>query len=408
MSSVESTTGAAAGSRRGWMVLAAIGAAIAAGYFYWTRSEDDRAQAVPQAGAAAARIAPVVAVPATTGDIGVYLTGLGTVTPLNTVTVRSRVDGQLMRVLFEEGQTVKRGDILAEIDPRPFEVQLAQAEGQMARDQALLANARIDLERYRGLHKEDSIPKQQLDTQAALVRQCAGTVQMDQAHVDQAKLQLAYARVTAPITGRLGLRLVDPGNVVYANDATGIVVITQLQPISVIFTLPEDSLQTVLAKMRDGAPMPVEIYDREQKKQLATGTLLTVDNQIDTRTGTVRLKAEIANEDGMLFANQFVNARLLVDKKTATTLVPTAAVRRGTQGTFAYVVQADQTVALRPIEVDVSEGDTASVATGLSPGDLVVIDGIEGLRDGSRVEIVSRTPAIDEGQPRKLATDEHR
>jgi multidrug efflux system membrane fusion protein len=298
-----------------------------------------------------------------------------------------------MRVLFEEGQSVKQGDVLAEIDPRPFEVQLAQAEGQMARDQALLANAKIDVERYRGLHKEDSIPKQQLDTQEALVRQYEGVVQMDKAQIDQARLQLSYSHVTAPITGRLGLRQVDPGNVVYANDALGLVVITQLQPISVIFTLPEDSLQKVLAKLHDGAPLAVDVYDREQQKQLATGTLLTVDNQIDTRTGTVRLKAQMANQDGMLFPNQFVNARLLIDKKTSTTLVPSAAVRRGTQGTFTYVVQADKTVAMRPITVDVTEGDTASVASGLAAGDLVVVDGVEGLRDGSRVEMVSRTPA---------------
>lgn len=392
MSSIESTTAPVAGSRRTWMALAAAGVVIVGAYFYWTRSAEESTPAATGSAAAPARVVPVVAVPATTGDLGVYLTGLGTVTPLNTVTVRPRVDGQLMRVLFKEGQTVQRDDVLAEIDPRPFQVQLAQAEGQMARDQALLANAKIDLQRYRGLFKEDSVPKQQLDTQEALVRQYEGVVQMDQGLIEQARLQLTYARVTAPISGRLGLRLVDPGNIVHATDTLGLVVITQLQPISVVFTLPEDSLQAVLAKMHAGAALTVEVYDREQQKQLAAGKLLTVDNQIDPRTGTVRLKAEMANADGALFPNQFVNARLLVDQKTAATLIPTAAVRRGTQGTFAYVVKPDQTVAMRSINVDITEGDTAAVATGINAGDLVVVDGLEGLRDGSRVEIQARTP----------------
>jgi multidrug efflux system membrane fusion protein len=392
MRSVESTTAPVAGSRRAWAALAAAGILGAGAYLYWARSAEDALVTAPGAGGASARVAPVVAVPAATGNLDLYLTGLGTVTPLNTVTVRSRVDGQLMRVLFEEGQMVTRGDVLAEIDPRPFEVQLAQAEGQMARDRALLANARIDLERYRGLYKEDSIPKQQLDTQEALVRQYEGVVQMNQAHIDQANLQLSYARVTAPISGRLGLRLVDPGNIVHANDPAGIVVITQLQPISVIFTLPESNLPAVMARVRAGTPLAVELYDREQRTRLATGTLLTVDNQIDTRTGTVRLKAEVPNQDGSLFPNQFVNVRLLVDTKSEATLIPNAAVRRGTQGTYAYVVQPDRTVAMRPITVDVSAGDRTAIASGLQPGDMVVIDGAEGLRDGSRVEVVARTP----------------
>lgn len=393
MNSVESTTAPVAGSRRTWAAVAVLGIIAAGAYFYWTRSAEESATATPSGGAPPARVVPVVAVPAKTGDLGVYLTGLGTVTPLNTVTVRSRVDGELMRVLFEEGQTVKQGDVLAEIDPRPFQVQLAQAEGQMARDQALLANAKIDLQRYRGLYKEDSVPKQQLDTQEALVRQYEGVVQMDQAQIEQAKLQLTYSRVTAPISGRLGLRVVDPGNIVHATDAQGIVVITQLQPISVVFTLPEDSLQAVLAKVHAGVALEVEIYDREQQKRLAVGKLLTVDNQIDPRTGTVRLKAEVANADGTLFPNQFVNARLLVDKKTGATLIPTTAVRRGTQGTFAYVVKPDQTVAIRPISIDVTEGETAALASGVDSGELVVIDGLEGLRDGSKVEMQARTPA---------------
>ncbi|HUJ18379.1 MAG TPA: MdtA/MuxA family multidrug efflux RND transporter periplasmic adaptor subunit [Nitrospirota bacterium] len=376
------------------IVLLVIGLAV---FFAKGGQKASRAAQSPQASPGT----PVTAVPVKKEDLGVYLSGLGAVTPLNTVTVKSRVDGELIRVLFREGQVVNKGELLAEIDPRPFEVQLTQAEGALARDQAQLQNAQLDLERYKDLVKKDLIPKQQLDTQESLVHQNEGAVKADQGQIDNAKLQLVYARITAPFSGRIGLRQVDPGNIVHANDAGGLAVITQMQPISVIFSLPEDNLSQILGKLRSGARLVVEAYDREQKRKLATGTLLTVDNQIDPTTGTVKLKAEFPNSNYELFPNQFVNARLLVSVERNAMIVPAAAIQRGPQGTSAFVVKSDQTVEMRRIILGVVQEGNAAVTSGLSAGELVVVDGAERLRDGSRVELKSQNTGTQQQRQSK-------
>jgi membrane fusion protein, multidrug efflux system len=395
----------AAPARRHWLRWALILAfVVLAVYLFMHRpgAGPDQAQTQGKGGKAGAgkgpdRPVPVLAAAAHTKDVGVYLTGLGTVAPLNTVAVKSRVDGQLLRIAFHEGQVVRAGELLAELDPRPFQVQLMQAEGQRAKDEAALQNARVDLQRYQALIADDAIPRQQLDTQAATVAQFQAALKSDQAQIESAKLNLSYARITAPTGGRVGLRQVDVGNIVHAGDPNGIVVITQLQPIDVLFTIPADHLSQVLPQVHAGRSLAVDAYDRDLKNKLATGQLLAVDNQIDPTTGTVRLKAIFPNQNEALFPNQFVNARLLVDTLRNAVVVPTAALQRSPQATYVYLVKPDHTVESRNVTVRLTEGDDATIESGLQPGDLVVIDGVDKLRPGMKVDVSTG----DSNSPRK-------
>jgi multidrug efflux system membrane fusion protein len=386
-----------------WMWLLLAAGLVAAGFWLAPRIASDGEKKRPPEDAGG-KATPVVVAKARIGDMNLYLTGLGTVTALNTVTIRSRVDGQLVKVAFTEGQLVKEGDLLAEIDPRPFQAQLDQAQGQLERDQALLKNSKIDLERDQ--IAKDAISAQQLATQAALVAQYEGVVRSDQAQADMARLQLIYSRITSPLTGRIGLRLVDQGNMVHASDAGGLAVVTQLQPISVVFSLPSIHLPAILQKTAAGKTLTVEAYDQELRSRLASGTLLAIDNQIDPGTGTVKIKANFLNSDGQLFPNQFVNARLLIDDRKGIVLIPTAAIQRGIQSAnYVYVVKEapskadpakmEKTVALENIVTGPTEGEDTIIESGLKDGDLVVTDGVDKLQPGTRVNIPEgRKPTV--------------
>jgi len=368
-----------------WLSLCVLLLLGLGGYFMWSKITAAKAASAAKAAAKGPPPIPVVTAKSHKGDIGVYYSGLGAVTPLATVTVRSRVDGQLMSVRYREGDTVHKGDLLVEIDDGPYQAALTQAEGQLIRDQATLENARIDLVRYQQLVPQKAAPEQQLATQQATVHQAEGVVKIDAGQIESAKVNLAYCKITAPVTGRVGLRLVDVGNIVQATDATGLLVITQMDPISAIFTISEDQLQVVLKKMAAGQTLPVDAYSRDAKTKLAQGSLTTLDNQIDPTTGTLKLRATFENAKGTLFPNQFVNARLLVQEKRGVTLVPTAAVQRNSQATYVYVVQADAKVTVRAIAIGTTEGDDSEVTSGLVPGEVLVMTGVDKLQEGTKV-----------------------
>jgi len=389
---------------------------LAAGGYWWTRPASQPAgrrsnlgfQSAPQ---------PVGAATVDKGDIRIVLNELGTVTSLDTVTVLTQINGQLTEVGFKEGQIVKKGDFLAQIDPRPYQVALEQAQGQLAHDQGLLLQAQTDLKRYQTLGRQDSIAQQQVDDQRFLVAQYTGSVQSDQGQVDSAKLNLTYCHIVSPIDGQVGLRQVDPGNYVQTSTASGLVVITQMQPISVIFSVPEDNLPDIPRRLHAGATLSVDAYDRANLHKLASGQLATPDNQIDTTTGTVKLRAIFANQDGLLYPNQFVNAALLVDTMHDTVRVPVPAVQRGEPGTFAYVIGADGTVSVRPLTLGPADGGYVAVLSGLQPGERVVTDGTDRLRDGAAVTVPAPAQSQSEqhggwqdrhGQPGQRPDGQHR
>ena len=363
---------------------------LVAGVVWWTRQGS-----TPQQASGGRNAAPMSIVPEVVGkgDIGINLNALGTVTSLATVTIRTQISGYLMRVVFKEGDEVKKGDLLAEIDSRPYEATLAQAKGQLARDEAMLKGAQVDLTRYQGLAAQNAVPHQTLDTQIALVAQDQGTVEADRAAVKSAEVNLQYCRIVSPLDGRVGLRQVDQGNYVTPGDANGMVVITQLQPISVLFTLPEDNLQAISKRIQAGAVLPAAAYDRSGATKIADGMLQTFDSQIDQTTGTIKLRAQFSNETRVLYPNQFVNIRLLLDTHKDVTTISTAGIQRGVPGTFVYLVNADSTVSVRPVKLGVTDGDRVEVVSGLTPGDRIVIDGADKLRDGVKINVRSETDA---------------
>jgi len=372
---------------------------VVGGYILWSKiASSNAAAAAAKAAAAGPPPIPVVAATSRKGDIGVYYSGLGAVTPLAMVTVRTRVDGQLMNIRYREGDTVHQGDLLAEIDDGLYRAALTQAQGQLMRDQASLENARIDLVRYQQLVQQKAGPEQQLATQQATVHQDEGVVKLDEGQIQSAQVNLAYCKIAAPVTGRIGLRLVDPGNIVQAADTNGLLIITQMDPISAIFTISEDQLQVVLQKVAAGQTLEVDAYDRAATTKLAQGSLTTLDNQVDPTTGTLKLRATFQNPKGTLYPNQFVNAKLLVQEKRGVTLVPTAAVQRNSQATYVYVVNANSTVTVRPIVIGTTEGNDSEVTSGLAPGEVVVMTGVDKLQAGSKVS-AQLTPAKPPASP---------
>jgi multidrug efflux system membrane fusion protein len=385
-------------SRR-WLVLTTVLALlVVAGVVWWSRQAS-----APQPGGRSSGPMSIVPEVVGKGDIGINLNALGTVASLATVTIRTQISGYLMKVDFKEGDDVKKGDVLAEIDPRPYEAALAQANGNLTRDEALLKGAQVDLARYQGLAAQNAVPRQTLDTQIALVAQDQGTVEADRAAVKAAQVNLQYCHIVSPLNGRVGLRQVDQGNYVTPGDTNGLVVITQMQPISVLFTLPEDNIQTVLKRMQSGAVLPAAAYDRSGATKIAGGTLQTFDSQIDPTTGTIKARAQFANETEALYPNQFVNIRLLVDTHKDATTMSTAGIQRGVPGTFVYLVNADSTVSVRPVKLGVTEGERVEVISGLAPGDRIVIDGADKLRDGAKINVRTDATAIKTADPSKSA-----
>ncbi|WP_411704004.1 MdtA/MuxA family multidrug efflux RND transporter periplasmic adaptor subunit [Edaphovirga cremea] len=394
------------------LIIAAVAAFAIWHFFFAERTTSTTAQTATNQGRGRAGgrhnlpLSPVQAATATEQSIPQFLSGLGTVTAANTVTVRSRVDGELMALHFTEGQQVNVGDLLAEVDPRPYEVQLTQALGQLAKDQATLANARQDLSRYQNLAKTNLISRQELDAQQSLVRETEGSVKADQGAVDSAKLQLTYSRITAPISGRVGLKQVDAGNYITSGDTTGIVVITQTHPVDVVFTLPENNIATIVRAQKAGNPVIVEAWDRTNTTKITQGQLLSLDNQIDTTTGTIKLKARFDNQDDTLFPNQFVNARMKVDTLKNAVVVPTAAVQMGNEGNFIWVLNDQNKVSKHLVTLATQDSQQVVIASGLSAGERVVTDGIDRLTEGAQVEVLTnKTDASSEQVPEKTASE---
>jgi len=384
-----------------WWIWLLVFAAIGYGCYRLYEFETAKKQAgIAQRIAPDAMTIPVTAAAARREDMPVYLQGLGTVTPFNTVTVKTRIDGQLTNVAFQEGQFVHQGELLAEIDPRPYQVALDQAKANLARDQAAVKDAETNYARDQELYSNQIIARQQMETQGAMADEARAAIAADQAAIDNAKLNLSYTHITAPISGRAGLRLVDAGNMIHAADANGLVIITQLQPIAALFSIPEDQLPEVLRRLRSGLKMVAEAYDRDNTTRLATGALLTVDNEIDPTTGTSRLKAVFPNNDLALFPNQFVNVRLWLDTRRGATVIPASAVQRGPSGTFIYLVQNGDSVTVRPVKVGLTEANTVAIDDGLTPGDTVVVDGAEKLTEGAKV-LVRQAPPSDLSNPKR-------